>query len=224
MAAFVPAGTIVPFAGLSVPEGWLNCDGTPVSRGDFPALFGVLSATRVGTTTSGSPTVTGLSSTSDLAAGFQVTGSGVPTGATITAIPSGSSITLSANATASGAPSLTFTAWGRGDGSTTFNVPDLRGRALIGAGQGTYSGATNRVFGNQSIGFETHTLLTSEMPPHTHNINYGFAAGGSPLVLVNASANSGTGVFAQSTGGSGGVTQPHNNMPPSAVLRWIIKT
>lgn len=34
------------------------------------------------------------------------------------------------------------TLWGAGDGSTTFNVPDLRGRCSIGAGTGTAGGAT----------------------------------------------------------------------------------
>jgi microcystin-dependent protein len=45
--------------------------------------------------------------------------------------------------------------WGQGDGSTTFNVPDLRGRAPIGAGQGV--GLANRALGSLT-GAETTTL------------------------------------------------------------------
>ncbi|BAY64994.1 phage tail collar domain-conataing protein [Calothrix brevissima NIES-22] len=59
------------------------------------------------------------------------------------------------------------TAYG-GNGTTTFRVPDLRGRGLIGAGQG--SGLTNRTLG-QSGGQETVTLSTSQIPSHTHGIN-----------------------------------------------------
>jgi microcystin-dependent protein len=58
------------------------------------------------------------------------------------------------------------TTWGPGDGSTTFNVPDLRGRSPIGAGTGT--GLTNRTLGAQ-VGAETHVMALSEMPSHGHN-------------------------------------------------------
>lgn len=58
------------------------------------------------------------------------------------------------------------TAYGAGDGSTTFNVPDLRGRSAIGAGTGTGSGATAWGRGQQPTsgagGEQTHLLTTSE--------------------------------------------------------------
>jgi len=59
--------------------------------------------------------------------------------------------------------------WGQGDGATTFNVPDLRGRAPIGAGQG--GGLTSRVLA-QIGGSELHTLTISEMPNHGHGLNW----------------------------------------------------
>src|SRR5262249_33795822 len=49
-------------------------------------------------------------------------------------------------------------AWGGSGG--TFNLPDLRGRAPIGAGQG--SGLTNRALGDATIGEEVHTLIVAE--------------------------------------------------------------
>lgn len=52
------------------------------------------------------------------------------------------------------------TTWGTGDGSTTFNLPDLRGRTPIGAGTGT--GLTARTLGTHDIGAETHTLTAAE--------------------------------------------------------------
>lgn len=57
------------------------------------------------------------------------------------------------------------TTYGAGDGSTTFKLPDSRGRADIGAGQG--SGLTNRVLAATG-GAETHTLTEAELASHTH--------------------------------------------------------
>lgn len=60
------------------------------------------------------------------------------------------------------------TLWGAGNGSTTFNVPDLRGRALIGAGTG--SGLTPRSVG-QTGGAENVVITMDYLTPHTHAIN-----------------------------------------------------
>ena len=69
------------------------------------------STTLTGTLTSGSASVTGITSTTGLFVGENVTGSGIPSGTTIVAVNSSTSITLSANATASGAQSLTATSF-----------------------------------------------------------------------------------------------------------------
>ena len=57
------------------------------------------------------------------------------------------------------------TAHGSGDGSGTFNLPDARGRGMIGAGQGP--GLTNRQLGAR-VGEESHVISVGEMPMHTH--------------------------------------------------------
>lgn len=65
--------------------------------------------TLTGNTTNGSKNVTGLSSTSGLSAGMLVSGTGIPSGAKIASITNGTSLVLSANATATGtAVSLNF--------------------------------------------------------------------------------------------------------------------
>ena len=60
---------------------------------------------------------------------------------------------------------LISTTYGIGDGSTTFNVPDLRGRAAIGAGTGP--GLSARALA-ANVGSETHTLDVTQIPNHKH--------------------------------------------------------
>lgn len=68
------------------------------------------------------------------------------------------------------------TVFGAGDASTTFNLPDTRGRVLV--GQDDMGGvAANRVTAANAIGVvggaATHTLATSEIPSHAHSHNHG---------------------------------------------------
>jgi microcystin-dependent protein len=55
-----------------------------------------------------------------------------------------------------------------GNGTTTFNLPDLRGRLALGFGQG--SGLSSYLLGAAG-GQEAHQLLASEVPSHTHALN-----------------------------------------------------
>jgi len=61
--------------------------------------------------------------------------------------------------------SIVGTTYG-GDGQSTFALPDFRGRAVIGTGNGP--GLTNRVLGQKS-GQEFTTLTVANLPPHNHN-------------------------------------------------------
>jgi len=109
------------------------------------------------------------------------------------------------------------TTHGVGNGATTFNLPDLRGRVPMGAGQGT--GLSVRSVG-QMVGEETHLLTVAEMPPHTHQ------SPGMPLDHGASGGYSGGGWFGDprmldttSTGGN----SSHNTIQPSVVLNYIIK-
>ena len=100
------------------------------------------------------------------------------------------------------------------------NVPDLRGRAPI--GYGTSSDTTNvptpRTTIGATTGKETHTLIESEMPLHDHqSLQFGPNAGAAGI-RADAVVTTDT-----RTGGAGG-NQPHNNMQPSTVVNFIIKT
>ena len=86
--------------------------------------------------------------------------------------------------------SLLGTVYG-GNGQTTFGLPDLQGRMAIGMGQG--AGLQNYVIG-QKAGVENVTLLTSNMPIHTHVATFTPSGGGgtpitATLNVVNASGN-----------------------------------
>lgn len=79
-----------------------------------------------------------------------------------------------------------------GNGQTTFSLPDLRGRAAVGMGQGP--GLSNYTIG-QSGGQEAITLITSEIPSHAHP-----AAG--LTITMSASSDAGT----ESVPGTNGAT------------------
>lgn len=124
--------------------------------------------------------------------------------------------------------------WGAGDGSTTFNLPDLRGRAPIGAGQG--SGLSNRALGGK-VGAETHTLTTGQIPAHSHAFPYpAFGGDSGKLHYETGGALSGSGNkyayidggstnrYPASTNNNTGGGGAHNNMQPSAVVNFIICT
>ena len=127
---------------------------------------------------------------------------------------------------------VTSTTFGVGDGSTTFNVPDLRGRAVFGD-DSMGSTAANRLGSNSSTGgisgtasrgtaggAQNHTLTTAEVPSHTHSVPAqivgGSDIGGSGAYLAAGLINNGT---STSTGGGGA----HNNTPPALVMNFIIK-
>jgi microcystin-dependent protein len=119
-----------------------------------------------------------------------------------------------------------------GNGTTTFALPDLQGRVPLGMGDG--SGLTPRVIGERD-GAEGITLLTNQLPAHSHAFNVS-SAGGNAVTPVNnllapdaigGSAPFESGAAPNSTMaataiGSTGGSQPHNNMQPSLCLNFYI--
>jgi microcystin-dependent protein len=103
------------------------------------------------------------------------------------------------------------TNFGAGNGSTTFNLPDVQGRVMGSVGQGL--SLTNRTLGQQ-VGAETHTLTINQIPPHTHGGN-----GGDFTFIVNTGGNyafpDGISVQGRPISGSAGGGEAHNNMQPT---------
>jgi microcystin-dependent protein len=117
------------------------------------------------------------------------------------------------------------TTYGSGNGSTTFNVPDLRGRVAVGKNAGSFAslGSTG--------GEENHTMTINEMPAHKHTTSVnsdvepanitGYAAAGHSVFVgtdrVFTTKNYDSAM--QTTGGGA----PFNNLQPYIVLNQIIK-
>jgi microcystin-dependent protein len=121
--------------------------------------------------------------------------------------------------------SMVGTTYGVGDGMSTFNIPDLRGRCAVGSGQGSTAeggtAGTSRSLG-QKGGTETHTLTSAQMPAHTHGVTTYTTATDASLQLLG----SGLRITAQNTAGvsaSAGSGGAHPNMSPYAVLNYLIR-
>lgn len=109
---------------------------------------------------------------------------------------------------------ITSTTYGSGDGSTTFNLPDLKGRVAVGKSADTEFDVLG-----ETGGAKTHTLSESELPAHTHSM---FAAGGTSV--GGSGTSSGGGAGGAVTTGSTGSGTAHNNLQPYITLNYIIKT
>lgn len=125
-----------------------------------------------------------------------------------------------------------------GNGTTTFGLPDLRSRDVIGVGQGP--GLTPRSLGEQS-GAETVLMTQNTMPAHIHPVSLtltpaanGTANATTPFNDVYASPPAGQTVYgpdgsanmqpypALITTGSTGGTQPFPIMHPVLAINYII--
>lgn len=134
--------------------------------------------------------------------------------------------------------------FGPGNGTTTFTLPDMRGRVLVGAGAVGGSG-TNHAFGAIG-GLTTVQLTVAEMPSHNHSISsgstgssgdhsghfnasqvlvavgpdYGVAPWNSSGTTRGSHSHGGISASAANTGGN----QAHENRPPFLVGNWLIWT
>lgn len=157
----LPTGSVLPYAGVNAPSGWLFCFGQAVSRTTYAVLFSALSTT-----------------------------------------------------------------YGVGDGSTTFNLPDMRGR--VPAGQDDMGGSSaNRLTGiSGSVdgdvlggtgGAEGVTLT----PANYNEFAWMSNQVGSKTMSVNNNVNSGAtfGFKLHNTGQN----DAHNNVQPTIILNYIIR-
>ena len=132
--------------------------------------------------------------------------------------------------------SLLGTTYG-GNGVQTFALPDLRGRAILGVGQGP--GLSNTVQGQVS-GSESVTLQLAQMPAHTHTVTGTLQGasgpdtnspinaypalpddGGTPFSTGAPNANLAAASVTGTAANAGG-SQPHENRQPLMAMNYCI--
>lgn len=124
------------------------------------------------------------------------------------------------------------TTYGAGDGSTTFNLPDMRGRTV--AGRDNMGGVSANRLTNQPGGLdgdtlgavggaETHTLTVAQIPSHTHSISspWRMGSGSASSSHYETSPAGNTTHISPANTGSG---DAHNIVQPTISLNYIIKT
>ena len=165
-----PVGVIEAFAGVNAPAGWLFCDGSAVSRIQYPELFSALSTT-----------------------------------------------------------------YGSGDNSTTFNLPDLRGRMPF--GKGTHSDVAT-LGNNEGASLANrrpkhqHTVYFSD-PGHNHSLSESpytgagnsIAVGANPSAYINNSQTNSntTGINIKVNPENASSSTSPQDAPPYLVVNYIIK-
>jgi microcystin-dependent protein len=120
---------------------------------------------------------------------------------------------------------LISTTYGVGNGTTTFNIPDMRARVPMGVNNGGLPNGANGTFTTRNLaatgGSETHTLILAETPAHTHTISKRDGIGN-----VNSSVESDNiaASFPTQATSSAGSDGSHTNTQPFEVVNFIIKT
>lgn len=263
--ANIPTGILEPYTGRVAPTGWLLADGSAVSRTTYANLFAAI-VPSLGTTTMtiASPAVVTFTShgfqTGDTLY-FTTTGA-LPTGVSANTLYYAIRIdantfnlaTTLANAiagtkintsgTQSGTHTLRACPFGLGDGSTTFNIPDARGRIIAGADAmgGTAASRltlaqSQGVYGRlgQNGGEQGHVLTVAELASHNHDhyewlmnggaasgAHYGFGYQSNTGALISTSSYSTSGEVQMGNAPTGG-NASHNNIQPTLITNYIIK-
>jgi microcystin-dependent protein len=170
-------GEVIEYYGMDTPNGFLFCDGSERFRTVYAELFNAITRALTVTAVAGSPTVTVTAgSLTHIVAGMPISmATYFPAGTTIVSVGTGT-LTLSANALFSDTDKeLRVCPYGAGNDTTTFNLPDRRGRvaftrsdtsgrltSAVSGVDGPRFGATG---GDQRLHQHFHNITQT---PHTH--------------------------------------------------------
>ena len=116
--------------------------------------------------------------------------------------------------------SVLDTKYGEGNGSTTFNLPNLKGKGVIGKDKNDTD--FNEL--GKTGGEKKHTLIKTEMPQHQHKMTLADYGSDNASGVIWKSGNTAgkykySGDMVEPVGGS----QPHNNLQPYIICNFIIK-
>ncbi len=122
------------------------------------------------------------------------------------------------------------TAYGAGNGSSTFNMPDIRGRVI--AGLDNMGGTPANRITNAAVGIvgttlgafggsQTHTLTEAQIPAHYHPIGDRNGASGQTDGGCISASISAPPIRSRTEYAGGG--QAHNNVQPTIMMNYIVK-
>ena len=236
---------------ISQPAVWRNALGAAASSHNHAAsniTSGVLATARGGVPAGGTTgQVLAKTSDSNNDVGWVTpsgSGSGVPTGTVSmfagSTAPTGYLLCQGqavSRTTYSALFSVIGTAYGTGDGSTTFNLPNLQGKFALGKSSSYALGSAG--------GASTVTLTTNQIPAHTHGskslvgslVAYSWDDGWANGIISSSVNSKNSGYYSGYNIGhiqyqvdashehdSVGGGASHNNMPPYQTVNYIIKT
>lgn len=239
-------GTVLPWSGLVAPNQYVFGYGQEISRTTYPEFYTAVTQQANVVCSASSNILTGISDTTQINIGSPVELSLCVISGTTVVSKTASTVTLSNPSSVSINAVATFFPYGNGNGTTTFNVPDLRGYAVAGRDNmgGSAAGRlTSTYFNSPGLGAvggsQSHTQTISEMAAHTHSlVDPGHAhgpllstfvttaggsttltGGGSSLGASATTATTTTGVTAVITGAS----VPFSIVQPTITINYIIK-
>jgi len=241
LTTYAPAGAVIAFAGSSTPTGWLLCAGQSLLTASYAALFGAIGYTYGGSGANFNlpdlrgRAVAGKDDMGGTAANRLASTRTVSVSTISRALTTCTVVTTAANGldvgdsiTISGAGNAAFNGtWAVVSiiSSTSFTFSTVSSGTISSVAGGTITVAiANGVSGatlGASGGLSTQTLTIGQTPAHTHTTgiqgrdysgsggSFGLYAAGTSIIITSSS-----------TGGSG----PHNNVQPTLILNYIIKT
>jgi hypothetical protein len=240
-------GTTLPWSGLVAPNQYVFAYGQEIARATYPEFFTAVTQQANVICSSASNTLTGISDTTQINIGSPIELALCVISGTTVVSKTASTVTLSNPSSVSINAVATFFPYGNGNGTTTFNVPDLRGYAIAGrdnmggaaAGRltSTYfnTAGLGAVGGDQSTTISTSNLpaikptITISDPGHIHSFT---ATNGSGTGGGQATGNGNPGTFS-TTSSTTGITAAFTNnlgnstafsiVQPTITLNYIIK-
>lgn len=250
-------GEIRPYAGPIAPSGWLFCYGQQINRTTYAAAYAALVHTATVTVNTGTDRVNWTAHGLHEGDPIIITATTTLPGSTFDPLsqrhyvhdPTANDFQLYAYDASiediTSAGSGTITAWCApwedngtgmvGNGTTTFTLPDFRGRVLAG---NSYMGGTvnTRLYGNafsdapprlgEAGGEADHLLTVDEMPSHTHtfgvDVPYSAGTSGDGALGFDNNDPSGGPLNLYGETDSTGSDQPHSVVQPTALVNYII--
>lgn len=246
-------GTILPWSSLVAPNQYVFAYGQELSRATYPEFFTAVTLQANVICSSASNILTGLVDTTQIPIGAAVELSLCVNPGTTVVSKTASTVTLSNPSSVSINAVAVFFPFGNGNGSTTFNVPDLRGYVLAGRTNMGGTASTNLISTYFSAdpdalgaigGNQSHTQTISEMaahthiassvvtdPGHSHSVQGATNTSGTSTVTKMGAANTAgfntevnfTGITVATTNAITGANVPFSIVQPTLTVNYVIK-